>query len=104
MPTIGYRSSGGLTDSIVDGVTGLLVDDRDGLVDGLERLLTDRVLREQLGAKAAGPQRRILLAAKRGRDAHGAGGRARRHARQRRRLDAARGPSRFGLMHASAGP
>jgi glycosyltransferase involved in cell wall biosynthesis len=52
VPTIGYRSSGGLTDSIVDGVTGLLVDDHDGLVDGLERLLTDQVLREQLGAKA----------------------------------------------------
>ena len=52
VPTIGYRSSGGLTDSIVDGVTGLLVDDHDGLVDGLDRLLTDRVLREQLGAKA----------------------------------------------------
>jgi glycosyltransferase involved in cell wall biosynthesis len=52
VPTIGYRSSGGLTDSIVDGVTGLLVDDLDGLVDGLERLLTDGVLREQLGTKA----------------------------------------------------
>ena len=44
---------GGLTDSIVDGVTGVLVDDYDGLVDGLERLLSDEVLREQLGAKAA---------------------------------------------------
>ncbi|OBF28336.1 glycosyl transferase [Mycobacterium sp. ACS1612] len=52
VPTIGYRSSGGLTDSIVDGVTGLLVDDRDDLVDQLYRLLTDRVLRDQLGAKA----------------------------------------------------
>ncbi|MGP4055149.1 glycosyltransferase family 4 protein [Mycobacterium sp. 4D054] len=52
VPTIGYRSSGGLTDSIVDGVTGMLVDDCDQLVDGLERLLTDGVLREQLGAKA----------------------------------------------------
>jgi glycosyltransferase involved in cell wall biosynthesis len=52
VPTIGYRSSSGLTDSIVDGVTGLLVDDRDELVDQLERLLTDQVLREQLGAKA----------------------------------------------------
>lgn len=52
VPTIGYRSSSGLTDSIVDGVTGLLVDDYDELVDQLERLLTDRVLREQLGAKA----------------------------------------------------
>jgi glycosyltransferase involved in cell wall biosynthesis len=52
VPTIGYRSSGGLTDSIIDEVTGLLVDDRDGLVDGIERLLTDPVLRDQLGAKA----------------------------------------------------
>jgi glycosyltransferase involved in cell wall biosynthesis len=52
VPTIGYRSSGGLTDSIVDGVTGLLVDDRDALIDQLERLLTDHVLRDQLGAKA----------------------------------------------------
>jgi glycosyltransferase involved in cell wall biosynthesis len=52
VPTIGYRSSGGLTDSIVDGVTGLLVDDHAELVDGLERLLSDQVLREQLGAKA----------------------------------------------------
>jgi glycosyltransferase involved in cell wall biosynthesis len=52
VPTIGYRSSGGLTDSIVDGVTGLLVDDHDELVDQLERLLTDQVSREQLGAKA----------------------------------------------------
>jgi glycosyltransferase involved in cell wall biosynthesis len=52
VPTIGYRSSGGLTDSIVDGVTGLLVDDHDELVDQLDRLLVDQVLREQLGAKA----------------------------------------------------
>jgi glycosyltransferase involved in cell wall biosynthesis len=53
VPTIGYRSSGGLTDSIVDGVTGLLVDDHDELVDQLDGLLADDVLREQLGAKAA---------------------------------------------------
>jgi glycosyltransferase involved in cell wall biosynthesis len=53
VPTVGYRCSGGLTDSVVDGVTGLLVDDRDQLVDSLERLLTDRVLRTELGAKAA---------------------------------------------------
>jgi glycosyltransferase involved in cell wall biosynthesis len=52
VPTIGYRSSGGLTDSIVDGVTGWLVDDHEELVDQLHRLLTDQVLREQLGAKA----------------------------------------------------
>ncbi len=52
VPTIGYRSSGGLTDSIVDGVTGLLVDGPAGLADGMARLLTDPVLRIELGAKA----------------------------------------------------
>jgi glycosyltransferase involved in cell wall biosynthesis len=52
VPTIGYRSSGGLTDSIVDGVTGILVDDHRDMVVALERLLTDPVLRDQLGSKA----------------------------------------------------
>jgi glycosyltransferase involved in cell wall biosynthesis len=52
VPTIGYRSSGGLTDSVVDGVTGLLVEDADELVAGLRRLLNDQVLRAQLGSKA----------------------------------------------------
>lgn len=52
VPTIGYRSCGGLTDSIVDGVTGVLVDDHAELVPRMEQLLTDHVLREQLGAKA----------------------------------------------------
>jgi glycosyltransferase involved in cell wall biosynthesis len=52
VPTIGYRYSGGLTDSIIDGVTGLLVDNRSEMVLGLERLLTDPVLRDQLGGKA----------------------------------------------------
>ncbi|WP_263999709.1 glycosyltransferase family 4 protein [Mycobacterium yunnanensis] len=52
VPTIGYRSSGGLTDSVVDGVTGLLVDDHAELVSRLDRLLSDHVLREQLGVKA----------------------------------------------------
>jgi glycosyltransferase involved in cell wall biosynthesis len=52
VPTIGYRSSGGLSDSIVDGVTGILVDDRAGLVEWLHQLLSDPVLRDQLGAKA----------------------------------------------------
>jgi glycosyltransferase involved in cell wall biosynthesis len=57
VPTIGYRSSGGLTDSVVDGVTGVLVDDHAGLVNSLERLLSDRVLREELGAKASARSR-----------------------------------------------
>ncbi|BBX47569.1 glycosyltransferase family 4 protein [Mycobacterium cookii] len=52
VPTIGYRSSGGLADSIIDGVTGVLVDSRDDLVNRLRQLLADPVLREQLGTKA----------------------------------------------------
>jgi glycosyltransferase involved in cell wall biosynthesis len=52
VPTIGYRSSGGLSDSIVDEVTGILVDTHAELVDRLEELLSDHVLRDQLGAKA----------------------------------------------------
>jgi glycosyltransferase involved in cell wall biosynthesis len=49
---VGYRSSGGLTDSIVDGVTGVLVDDLDDLVARLDQLIGDHVQREQLGLKA----------------------------------------------------
>ncbi|OBH93163.1 glycosyltransferase family 4 protein [Mycobacterium sp. E2733] len=52
VPTIGYRSSGGLSDSIVDEVTGILVDTHAELVDRLEDVLSDPVLRDQLGAKA----------------------------------------------------
>ncbi|HEU4360962.1 MAG TPA: glycosyltransferase family 4 protein [Mycobacterium sp.] len=52
VPTIGYRSSGGLSDSIIDGVTGVLVDNHRELVGRLEQLLGDPVLRAQLGSKA----------------------------------------------------
>ncbi|MGH3968475.1 MAG: glycosyltransferase, partial [Mycobacterium sp.] len=52
VPTIGYRSSGGLGDSIIDGVTGVLVNDRAELVNRLQQLLADPVLRDQLGGKA----------------------------------------------------
>jgi len=52
VPTIGYRYSGGLTDSVIDGVTGVLVDNHGELVDRLERLLTDQTLRDELGVKA----------------------------------------------------
>jgi glycosyltransferase involved in cell wall biosynthesis len=52
VPTIGYRSSGGLTDSVVDGVTGVLVDEHADLVDRLEELLADAVARTELGRKA----------------------------------------------------
>ncbi|BBY98999.1 glycosyltransferase family 4 protein [Mycolicibacterium fallax] len=53
VPTIGYRSAGGLCDSIVDGVTGMLVGDHGELVARLDELLSDEVLRTELGRKAA---------------------------------------------------
>ncbi len=50
VPTIGYRSSRGLTDSVLDGVTGLLAADRDDLVALTADLLGDRDRRTALGA------------------------------------------------------
>jgi glycosyltransferase involved in cell wall biosynthesis len=52
VPTVGYRSSRGLTDSIVDGVTGLLVDDVPQLTEAVGDLLTDAEARTVLGEKA----------------------------------------------------
>lgn len=52
VPTIGYRSSRGLTDSIIDGVTGLLVGEYDELRDAAATLLDDSETRSVLGEKA----------------------------------------------------
>ncbi|MGW4247383.1 glycosyltransferase family 4 protein [Nocardia sp. NPDC004722] len=52
VPTVGYRSSRGLTDSIVDGVTGLLVDDAAALTEAVGELLGNREARTVLGEKA----------------------------------------------------
>ncbi|MET9212493.1 MULTISPECIES: glycosyltransferase family 4 protein [unclassified Nocardia] len=52
VPTIGYRSSRGLTDSIVDGVTGLLVDDAPALAEAAADLLADPETRLMMGEKA----------------------------------------------------
>ncbi|WP_040722850.1 glycosyltransferase family 4 protein [Nocardia veterana] len=52
VPTIGYRSSRGLTDSIVDGVTGILVDDPAQLTATAGELLTDYEARIVMGEKA----------------------------------------------------
>ncbi|SLJ82484.1 glycosyl transferase family protein [Mycobacteroides abscessus subsp. abscessus] len=52
MPTVGYRSSRGLTDSIVDGVTGTLVDDVAQLTDAVGELLADASTRTVMGEKA----------------------------------------------------
>jgi glycosyltransferase involved in cell wall biosynthesis/O-antigen/teichoic acid export membrane protein len=45
-------AEGGLRESIVDGETGLLADDADGLGDALARIVGDRELRERLGENA----------------------------------------------------
>ncbi|AMY52750.1 GDP-mannose-dependent alpha-(1-6)-phosphatidylinositol monomannoside mannosyltransferase [Rhodococcoides fascians D188] len=61
VPTVGYRSSKGLTDSIIDGVTGVLVggstsgaEDRDvsALTGAVAELLQDAEARTRLGEKA----------------------------------------------------
>jgi glycosyltransferase involved in cell wall biosynthesis len=57
-PTVAFRSAGGPADSIVDGETGLLVDDVDGepnlaaYTAALASLLTDGVRREQMSQAA----------------------------------------------------
>ncbi len=51
-PTIGYRYSGGLTESVVDGRTGLLADDLEGLVAATRRLLGDASLRAEMSVNA----------------------------------------------------
>lgn len=50
--TVAYRSAGGVTEAVVDGVTGLLVDDLDELVRATGRVLLDPALRDSLGAAA----------------------------------------------------
>ena len=52
VPTVGYRSSRGLTDSVLDGVTGVLVNDPSQLADALGELLADPESRTVLGEKA----------------------------------------------------
>ncbi len=52
VPTVGYRSSRGLTDSVVDGVTGVLVDNIDELAAVTAQLLDEQSWRHELGDKA----------------------------------------------------
>jgi glycosyltransferase involved in cell wall biosynthesis len=53
VPTVGYRDAGGLSESVVDGDTGLLVDDLDGFVDAVARLIEDADTRRRMGSAAA---------------------------------------------------
>lgn len=52
VPTVGYASSGGLQDSIVDGETGVLVARKRELGTALQALLEDDSLRKRLGDAA----------------------------------------------------
>lgn len=49
VPTVGYRSSGGLMDSVTDGITGLLARDQDEFVRHAATLLADNKLRYRMG-------------------------------------------------------
>jgi glycosyltransferase involved in cell wall biosynthesis len=53
VPTVGYRSAGGLRESVLEDRTGLLVDDLDGLTAAVEGLLADHRTRREMGAAAA---------------------------------------------------
>ena len=52
VPTVGYHSSGGLQESVVDGVSGVLVDDLDQMTDAVARLLEDADARQTMGEAA----------------------------------------------------
>ncbi|NMM22531.1 MAG: glycosyltransferase family 4 protein [Phycicoccus sp.] len=52
VPTVAYHGAGGLSESIEDGRTGLLVHDLDAMVAAVSRLLSDQVLRDTLGVEA----------------------------------------------------
>lgn len=51
-PTVAYRDAGGVTESVLDGRTGLLAGDLDDLVACTRTLLADAGLRETLGRQA----------------------------------------------------
>lgn len=52
VPSIAYSSAGGVCESIVDGVTGALVDDFDDFVAYTRKLITDETLLRDLGSAA----------------------------------------------------
>jgi glycosyltransferase involved in cell wall biosynthesis len=51
-PTVAFRSAGGVQESILDGETGLLVDEVPGFARAIGSLLRDDALRDQLGVMA----------------------------------------------------
>jgi glycosyltransferase involved in cell wall biosynthesis/O-antigen/teichoic acid export membrane protein len=57
-PSVAMRV-GGLPESIEEGVTGLLADDRDGLIDATRRIVANPELRDRMGAAALERARRF---------------------------------------------
>jgi glycosyltransferase involved in cell wall biosynthesis len=51
-PSVAFRSAGGTTESILDGVTGMLLDDGELLAPRLGGMLRDPALRQRLGETA----------------------------------------------------
>ena len=52
VPTVAYHDAGGLSESIVDGRTGVLVESLDAMTHEVSQLLGDPVRREEMGAHA----------------------------------------------------
>ena len=50
--SIAYSAAGGVAESILDGVTGLLASDQEDFTDCVRTLLTDEEMRLSMGAKA----------------------------------------------------
>ena len=74
VPSIAYVEAGGVRESILDGVTGLLAADQDDLLAKVRQLLHDAELRLDLGTQGPHPLRAVLLGPDR-RDARGPTGR-----------------------------
>jgi glycosyltransferase involved in cell wall biosynthesis len=54
VPTVAHHGAGGLSESIVDGRTGVLVHDVEGMARAAARLLRDESLRTSMGERARG--------------------------------------------------
>lgn len=52
VPTVAYRDAGGLSESIIDRRTGVLVGDLDEMTHEVAELLADRHLRDEMGERA----------------------------------------------------
>jgi len=52
VPSVAYRDAGGVAESILDGVTGLLASNQSEFIAQVDRMLSDARLRRDLGDKA----------------------------------------------------